>query len=273
MGGEKLSPCDQLAQLSLFFKRHQTRFVYVALPNKGNIYPERIVPRDVFLENDVLHKSVMSSPQWHKHIKNTLEKGVEVINIENTYGSCKNQENLFSLGHHISPFGAKTAAKAIGDYLNKTTNRIVYDGKFKLDHEVFCLGTSDFYSPLLNRAKCDIYYANQNGVKECFSNHIIPKNSKIAIFGDCNLQAYSSIGGGIAANLSYYLNYPVYDAGRKLVFGFDESPITREDLDFLCQFDIVIYVAFASAPFVRSAKFDRKKIRLKYDWCHFSLED
>ena len=90
------------------------------------------------------------------------------------------------------------------------------------------------------------------------------KGSKIAVFGDCNLQSYSNFGTGICGSLSYELGYPVYNAGRKLIFGNNEKPLTKGELKQLLKYDIVIYVAFASAPYVRTVQLDFRNPRLEY---------
>ena len=99
--------------------------------------------------------------------------------------------------------------------------------------------------------------------------------SRIAIFGDCNLQAYQEIGGGIAANLAYDLQYPVYNAGRFLPF-HSIDPVTNDFLEKICEKDLVIYTAFISASFVRSSKISLEGIirnrRIRNTWSTLDLD-
>lgn len=85
-------------------------------------------------------------------------------------------------------------------------------------------------------------------------------------------RAIPAWGGGIAANLAYNLQYPVYNAGRKLIFDYDDT-MTGADLRMLAQNEIVIYVAFSSAPFVRSTTMSVRHPSLGYKWCHLDLEN
>ena len=87
-----------------------------------------------------------------------------------------------------------------------------------------------------------------------------------------SFRAIPAWGGGIAANLAYNLQYPIYNAGRKLIFDYDDV-MTEADLKKLLLNEIVIYVAFSSAPFVRSATLSVRHPSLRYKWCHLNLEN
>jgi len=180
----------------------------------------------------------------------------------------KNDNNLFSKEHHISTFGAKIAGKAISDYIKQTT--IGINNNFNLLCEPALIYSSDYGNPEILSEECDKIYL-MNGMRKVNYWNQETNSSKIAIFGDCNLQSYSSHGAGIGANLAYFLRYPVYNAGRILLFGFEAGPLCLEDIMKLCNYDVIIYTAFASAPFVRSASIHLSRPKLEYKWQHFKL--
>lgn len=95
--------------------------------------------------------------------------------------------------------------------------------------------------------------------------------SRIVIFGDCNLQGYQDIGGGVAANLAYDMQYPVYNAGRFLPFDHI-NPVTEAFLKDMQEKDIVIYVAFSSASFVRSTIIPLRNLGKYFSWSTIDLE-
>lgn len=261
--GKRLFPYEQIAQLSEFFRKKGKRFIYAALPNKGNIYPS------IICENiDCGGKIEGNAPQWRKFMRNVLEAGVEAIDFFPIFIRNKDEHSLFSKKHHISAYGAKIVGQSIAEYISATTKGI--PKWITLNHEKCHLYCSDFGSPDVFKEVADVYYILDKNEKILYWNQF-DKKSKIAIFGDCNLQSYCSHGAGISANLSYALNHPVYNAGRMLIYGLAERPITRQELDGLLKYDILIYVNFASAPFVRSATLSLKHPSLGYNWCNFKL--
>ena len=181
----------------------------------------------------------------------------------------KDESNLFSKEHHISTFGAKLTGMTAADYIKQTT--IGLNSDFDLLREPSVVYLSDYGKPDLLAEECDTFFLMKGGRKICYWNQDT-ESSRIAIFGDCNLQSYSSRGAGISANLSYFLRYPVYNAGRILLFGFEDKRLSFEDIMNLCNYDIVIYAAFASAPFVRTANIHLRRPKLEYKWQHLKLQ-
>lgn len=57
-----------------------------------------------------------------------------------------------------------------------------------------------------------------------------------------------------------------------MIFDYDDV-MTETDLKRLTENEIVIYVAFSSAPFVRSATLSIRHPSLRYKWCHLDLEN
>ena len=210
-----------------------------------------------------------NSPQWRKYIKNVIDAGIEVIDMYPIFMKHRSENNLFSKEHHISTFGAKITGMAISDYIKKTT--ISLNNDFNLLSEPILIYSSDYGNPELLSEKCDKFYL-MNGIQKVNYWNQETQSSKIAIFGDCNLQSYSSHGAGIGANLAYFLRYPVYNAGRILLFGFEAERLSREDIMKLCRYDMIIYVAFASAPFVRTASIHISRPKFEYKWQHFNLK-
>ena len=205
-----LTPVEQIAAISEYFRHKNTRFIYAALPNKCSIYPE-IICGDLSL----MHRKTINVPQWRKYLRDVMLAGVEVIDLLPVFMKHRESSALFSKDHHVSPSGANREPE-----------------------------------------KTRMCFVMNNGVKVPY--WVNDSKSRIAIFGDCNLQSYTARGMGILANLAYDLQYPVYNAGRKLIFCGYASPVEAEDVKELAKFDIVIYTAFASAPFVRTSLFSRK---------------
>ena len=229
--------------LADYLKKKNTRLIYTALPNKCNIYPE-IICDDLTL----LNGKTICVPQYRKFIRELVMSGIEVIDMLPVFMRHKEDFPLFSKEHHISALGAKLVADTAAEYLRLTTKNITED--FNIESEEQYVFLDDINDKNMELAR--IFFTMKDGKRVPFWNQHTG-TSKIAIFGDCNLQSYTSIGGGISANLSYNLNYPVYNYGRKLIFSEYECPLTQSDLERLSKFDIVIYNAFASASFVRSS--------------------
>lgn len=57
--GERLSPAEHLKKISDFFTGKGKRFLYVSVPNKGMIYPERIIDKTLNLERFVNRGGVL----------------------------------------------------------------------------------------------------------------------------------------------------------------------------------------------------------------------
>lgn len=268
--GKRLSPAKHLKKISDFFTRKGKRFLYVTVPNKGMIYPERIVNKssDLGLFGNP-GGGIGVAPQWRKYIKEVLAENIETLDLLPVFMKQRDEGDLFSKEHHISSFGAMITGRVIADYILSTTN-IKSDENFHINMNEAYIYTSDYGNPKCEKEKASIYYIEGKFGKELYWNQNT-LDSKIAIFGDCNLQSYCSHGAGISANLSYYLKYPIYNAGRKLIYGYMERPIKKEEIEELLQYDIIIYVNFSSAPFVRTAVFNLRHPALEYKWCNYKL--
>ena len=259
-GGKILRPSEQVIMLADYLKQKNTRLIYIALPNKFNIYPE-IICDDLAL----LNGRTICVPQYRKYIRELVISGIEVIDMLPVFIRHKEDFALFSKDHHISALGAKLTADTVSEYLCSTTKNITSDCKIEAEEQYIFL--SDMNNTIETARVC---FTLKNGKRVPFWNQH-SDTSKIAIFGDCNLQSYTSIGGGISANLACNLNYPVYNYGRKLIFSEYECPVIKSDLERLSEFDIVIYNAFASASFVRSSRFSyRHPLRFK-TWSQVNL--
>ena len=221
-----------------------------------------------------------NSPQWRKYISEVLNAGIEVIDMYPIFIEKRKCERLFSKYHHISAIGADIVGNAVARYLKETT--IGISNIFDIHRELNLIYSSDYGDPDNVRELAYTHYITQQDEEVGHFKVFIPqrvyywnqrtKESNIVIFGDCNLQSYNSIGAGISSNLTYHLRYPVCNAGRRLIFGFEEKPLHKDELIELLKYDIIIYVAFASAPFVRSSQLSLKRPRLEYKWQHFALD-
>lgn len=264
-GSRSLYAYEQIKGISDYFKKRGTRFIYAALPNKGVVYPSRICPDESFMAG----KSI-NVPQWRKYLYQVMDAGVETIDVLPSFMKMRDQHQVFSKEHHISSVGAKIISDLIADYLRRTTEGIISVCQIEREERYYFL--SDYREPVKSEELCSICLISKNRKGKIPYWNQDTKNSKIAIFGDCNLQSYSGVGGGIAANLAYNLQYTVYNAGRKLIFDYDDT-MTGADLRMLAQNEIVIYVAFSSAPFVRSTTMSVRHPSLGYKWCHLDLEN
>ena len=264
-GRRRLYAHEQLKGISDYFTKRGIRFIYAAIPNKGVIYPSRICPNEQLLSG----KSI-NAPQWRKYLFQVMDAGVETIDVLPEFMKERDQRQVFSKEHNISSQGAKIIADLIADYLKRTTKKITSCCQIEREEQYYF--PSDYREPEKNEELCSICRIIQNGKERIPYWNQNAKDSKIAIFGDCNLQSYSGVGGGITANLSYNLQYPIYNAGRKLVFDYDDA-MTENDLKKLAKYEIVIYAAFSSAPFVRSTTMSLRHPSFGYKWCHLDLEN
>ena len=256
--GERLTPVEQVASIARYFQRHNTRFIYAAIPNKYSIYPELICS-----DRSLMNGITINVPQWRKYIRELLVLGVEVIDMFPVFTSHKNECALFSKDHFISSSGASLTADTIAEYLRATTGNL--DSSYSIENEYQHI----FAGAMSEVETARVCFIMKNGLREPFWNQNA-QISKIAIFGDCNLQSYTQIGAGISANLACNLGYPVYNAGRKLIFSGRDNTFTNEDIMQLMRFDIVIYNAFASASFVRSAWVNRRSL-LSTKWSSIKI--
>lgn len=157
----------------------------------------------------------------------------------------------------------------MADYLLRSTDGL--SPQIEIFHDAVYEYSADEGDPKkLKILKDRFYVRDKDGIKTCYWNQYTDE-SEILIFGDCNLQAYTSCGGGIAQSLAYSLQYPVYDGGRKLIFGYMYEPLTQEDLEKFSAYKIIIYIAFASAPYVRTARLLRRHPSLEYKWVNFNI--
>ena len=267
-GGDKITPSEQMSQLSDYFRQCGIRFIYVALPNKGNVYPEIICD-----DMEVLRGKTPNNPQWRKYLRETILSGVEVIDVLPTFMKFRHRLTLFTKGHNISNLGAKIVGDMIAKYLKDTTPGLEFNYKKIEENRCYNFRTGDYGDPGYDGALevCVSHIINEGGKRIPYWNQGA-EDSKIAILGDCNLQNFSAFGGGIAASLAYRLKYPVYNFGRKLIFGCSES-LKEDDFQCLKKYKIIVYVAFASAPFVRSAAIFswREHVASGYPWCQVDL--
>lgn len=264
-GSQHLYAHEQIKGISDYFMKRGIRFIYAAIPNKGVVYPSRICPDEQLLKG----KSI-NAPQWRKYLFQVIDAGVETVDVLPGFIKMRDRYQVFSKEHNVSSQGAKIIADLIASYLKRTTKGIT--PRLQIEREDQYYFPSDYRKPEKNEELCSICRISQNGKGKVPYWNQDTKDSRIAIFGDCNLQSYSGVGGGIAANLAYNLQYPIYNAGRKLIFDYDDA-MTGEDLKKLEENEIVIYAAFSSASFVRSTTLSLRHPSLGYKWCHLDLEN
>lgn len=271
--GKRITPLQQIKKLSDWIVSGGGRFIYVALPNKGVIYPQLICDDPL-----LYHHKTSCAPQWRKFVNEVVDSEIEIIDIypvfRNWADSHSVDECLFSKKHNISGIGAKLVADTITEYLMKSADDVI---RPHLNIEQRELWLSKLSNAGPYEEKC---YLNYHKIEKREVTYRSIDTSDIAIFGDCNLQGYSEIGAGISANLAYNLQYPVHDAGRLLVFDDKREVLNKMSLAELQQLrkkKIVIYLAFASASFTRSSTTCRmellKRHSLKnFKWCNFELK-
>lgn len=250
---DKRSPSEQLILLNDQLRENGVRFIYVALPCKKAIYPEFIVPN--------IDPKMNVIPQWRKMLLELVDHGVEVVDIFPEFQKRKNNISLYvTKNHHVSPLGADVVAQKIADYLSDTTTDLVCeDWAFTQIKMGIQLGMGALFNrPVVNRD--DFYIANTVQIKENNNDNIYiytamneaVLSSKIIMIGDCNLQAFLQHGASIVSNASYYLNYPIHYGGRYLLFDFEIDGIWKMPEHTLKSKEILIYVGFPSASFVRA---------------------
>lgn len=247
----RMNPSQQLIDLNNQFKQRGIRFIYVPLPCKLAVYPEKIIGKaSIPLDGKVI-------PQWRKMISECLNNSdMEIIDIYDLLLEKKYLNDLYQKGHQISPFCAGLIGKEIASYIRETTNfapdEIQLKEVIQRIEKIALPGNKtskyDF--------QYDLYDASINLIKDndgIMSPYINCKDdSSIGIFGDCNLQAYEQYGAGIRANLAFCLNYPIAYLGRHLPF----SNQLGETIDSFAEHSlknikIAIYVGFPSGSFVR----------------------
>lgn len=238
--------------LSKALKKHGTRLIYVALPCKGVIYPELVVGSSQY------RKGAPTAPQWRKMVLEMLEAGVEVLDMFPVFQENKDKQ-LFSFEHNISPEGAELTAKVTAEYIKSTSHlEIPAGGGFSNSKRAMWYHPWQTNAPEKHVRLHTESYVEKNGVPYLpFEN-----DSKICIFGNCNLQAFQYRGSGIAANLGYQLQRDIDYMGRKLIFGnrrgecYDEETFKR-----MVEKDIAVCISFPSGSFVRTANVSRQIVR------------
>ena len=56
------------------------------------------------------------------------------------------------------------------------------------------------------------------------------------------------------------------------MYGYEEKPLEIVQLKMLLDYSVIIYVAFSSAPFVRTSRLQIRKPKLNYTWQTVDLE-
>lgn len=224
----------------------------------------------------------MPAPQYRKYVLSLLDLGLEVIDLYPVFKEWVDihgaDDLLFSKDHHISPMGAKLVADTIADYLKRTTTDIKETLKVNQNSIMF-YDHSDLNDDYLSKTYVNCIEGT-NEVVWRFNEKCCP----ISVFGDCNLQSYRYLGAGIQANLVYNLKGPVFDGGRVLIFDDKRERInlmSKQMLDEIKTSEIMIYVAFGSASFVRTSvvlgrqgvidKLKKDKSLANYKWACFDL--
>lgn len=243
-GGRYAAPSEQIIRFADYFKKRGKRFVYVALPCKGAVYPEIIT--DVSL----LKGKTNCIPQWRKMLKEIVEADVEVIDILPAFQEQKDKEkNLYLKGHRISPIGARIVGEELGEYL-KATECCEERIDIRREQSVYYERATE---SRLHKDYTYIWrvYHEQNGIKFPYIGK--KGDGHIGIMGNCNLSAYWEEGGGILANTAYSSGFPVEYIGRYLPFDGMDDPVTSECLQQCLDYNIIVYIGFPSAAFVRTS--------------------
>lgn len=225
----------------------------------------------------------MPAPQYRKHISDLLDRGVEVVDLYPVFKEWADvhgeEEQLFSKDHHISPVGAKLIADTIADYLKKTTEGLEESLSVQQCEYMYY----DNSASANNLSKIFVNYTEKD--KKTTVWHQDEEKAKVTIFGDCNLQSYQSLGAGIHANLVNDLKLPIHDRGRVLLFDDKrelDNKMSKSILKEIKETEIMIYVAFCSAGFVRTSqvkgrlglatKFLKEHSLANYKWANFELK-
>ncbi len=183
-------------------------------------------------------------------LKEIVEAGVEVLDILPEFQRRKSMEkNLYLKDHRISPTGAKIVGEMLGNYLKETVD---FDNQLELRQEK-CIY---FEKRTENHLQDDYTYiwrtflAEESEIK---IPYVGADRSKIGMIGNCNLQAYWEDGGGILANTSYQCRHPIHYIGRFLPFDGLDDPVTADSLEKCLEHDVIVYVGFPSAAYVRTS--------------------
>lgn len=243
-GGRYATPSEQIIRFADYFKKREKRFIYVALPCKGVVYPERIT--DV----ELLKGKTNCIPQWRRMLKEIVEAGVEVLDILPEFQMRKPMErNLYLKDHRISPIGAKIVGEQLGNYLRET---LEYDDQIELEQEK-CLYYEKRTESHLHEDYTYIWRTYLAGKNEAKIPYVGTDKSRIGLIGNCNLQAFWEEGGGILANAAYQCRMPIQYVGRFLPFDGTDDPVTPESLEKCLEHDVIVYVGFPSAAYVRTS--------------------
>lgn len=261
--GMYLTPSEHLSLFANYFIEKGIRFIYVPLPNKGVIYPSVISKVDC--------NSSYNSPQWRKYIHSILNQspGIEIIDGFDILNRNKASYNVFSKGHHISSIGANIIASELAEYLLKSTNDIKPQLELYRKIELYKYYDWDYISKDHLYSEELVIHYDKKSDKPFYATDF-SKTSKIGIIGDCNIQHYQTHAASLVTSLSYYTNYNFDEVGRYLPFDWVSS-VTTDILDRLCEKEIVIYIAFASASFVRSRLFSRRRLGKPNTWSDIKL--
>lgn len=244
-GGRYAKPSEQITRFAEYFKKRGKRFIYVALPCKGAIYPEIIT-------NIALLKGKTNCiPQWRKMLKEIVEADVEVIDMLPEFQYCKSKErNLYLKDHRISPVGAKIVGERLGEYLRMTVD---FENTMELEQEKYIY----YEKATESRLQEDYTYIwrtffyDEQRIKHPYIG--TKENSRICMIGNCNLAAYWEEGGGILANTAYHCGFPIKNVGRYLPFGGTGDYVTADILEQCLEHDVIVYVGFPSDAFVRTS--------------------
>ncbi len=233
------------------------------LPNKGMIYPKK-------LDIPVPHNVACNVPQWRRYAENILRSKVECIDFYSLFVAEKKKADLFSLNHHVSSAGANLISHTIAEYLEMTTDIGQYknsgmfmmremDGSWYEQPEKLYVSFQKENTKLTGNDQIYFPYVGKgNG------------NNAVAIFGDCNLQAYDIFGAGIAENLVGVLSQEIDNLGRHLPFDSVDG-LNSDFLKKAVKKEIVIYTAFASASYVRTSYFSLHKFGRIGKWSTYNI--
>lgn len=257
IGLEKLSPEEHLLKISNQCKEKGIRFIYVPLPNKKAIYPELVV------DEKYIEKGKCLIPQWRRFLSELAKDDyIEIIDVYQDFVENKESDLFSKVEHNISPKGAELVGNKIAEYLQNTT-QIEKNGmqivstemKIPVESAEHDVKNPDFGRHVFYPGK-QISIENSEDL-EIYTGTNVP--SDIMLIGDCNVQAFMLQGASVTAQASYSLEYPIEYGGRCLPFD-KYSRINAFKRHSLAGKDVLIYVAFASAPFVRAPEH-------WYTWC------
>lgn len=244
----KRSPDEQIKVLSRYFEEHNIRFIYVPIPCKVAVDPKIAVKWDVIPEDGLV------IPQWREILWKLAEGGVELIDCYSMLRTASGKP--FTKNHHISPIGARIIAEAVSDYICNTTVYSQNEKRFICRDEI--IGSPVLLNSGNNNSRevgaeyfesTRVFFKDSAGLERPY----LGKNtdSKIVIVGDCNLQSYRGQGVDVTAQIAGKLKYPVEYLGRYLPFAKNDS-IDKLPEGSLYDKEIVIYIGFVSASFVRA---------------------